>query len=47
MPKRSAKEVLEYLAERVRRIESETHNVAEVLERMAERLPTPREEPID
>ena len=41
MPKRSAKEVLEYLAERVRRIESETHNVAEVLERMAERLPTP------
>ena len=39
--KRSAKEVLEYLAERVRRIESETHNVAEVLERMAERLPTP------
>ena len=39
--KRSAKEVLEYLAERVRRIESETHNVAEILERMAARLPTP------
>jgi hypothetical protein len=45
--KRSAKEILEYLAERVRRIEGECHNVGEVLERMAERLPTPRVEPVE
>ncbi len=42
---RSAKEVLEYLAERMRRIECECKTVGEVLERMAERLPAPRDRP--
>ena len=39
--KRSAKEVLEYLAVKVRNLEEEAQKIAEVLERMAERLPTP------
>ena len=39
--KRSAKEVLEYLAVKVRNLEEEAQKIATVLERMAERLPTP------